>query len=369
MNLWKILLGGKEPPGTEIPDSQPPTESPISKLSLTKDSPEHKIGPKGVCIICGCSETGIRNFGWECKRPETTSPTAMPKPGHRCSHCGRVYAERQIKQALDQTNPVFGMFKNVVVGTIRWHCECGQINAVGLKESPIDEIAETLHQTLQHAVRKDDLETVKTLLEENLDLVFKKNNIGLTPLHEAADYGHKDVAKLLLARNAEVNARTNESATPLHYAADAGHKDVAELLLVHGAEVNAKTDAGWTPLHQAAKNGSKDMAQLLLVHGAKINAMGNDCETPLHVAAAKDNISVAELLLANKGDVNAKNNKGYSPLHLAADKQSRIMAELLLSNGAAVNAKDGHGETPLHDAVRSQRRDVAELLRQHGGHE
>ena len=41
---------------------------------------------------------------------------------------------------------------------------------------------------------------------------------------------------MLLACNADVNAKENKSdKTPLHFAAEEGHKDVAELLLVYCA--------------------------------------------------------------------------------------------------------------------------------------
>jgi len=56
----------------------------------------------------------------------------------------------------------------------------------------------------------------------------------MTPLHWAASRGNKDVAEVLLAHNADVNAKTKEGATPLDYAKAKGHSDVAELLRQHG---------------------------------------------------------------------------------------------------------------------------------------
>lgn len=51
-----------------------------------------------------------------------------------------------------------------------------------------------------------------------------------TPLHCAAMEGHKDMADLLIAQGADVNAIDSEKHTPLHDAIINGHKDVVELI-------------------------------------------------------------------------------------------------------------------------------------------
>jgi ankyrin repeat protein len=50
-------------------------------------------------------------------------------------------------------------------------------------------------------------------------------------LHDAAGEGHKDVAELLLAHNADINAKNNKGNTPLREAAIGGHMDVVAFLL------------------------------------------------------------------------------------------------------------------------------------------
>jgi ankyrin repeat protein len=67
----------------------------------------------------------------------------------------------------------------------------------------------------------------------------------------------------------------------LHYAAYGGHKEIAELLIAEGADVNAKDEDGVTPLHEAAFGGYKEIAELLIAKGADVNAKNNGGETPL----------------------------------------------------------------------------------------
>ena len=182
----------------------------------------------------------------------------------------------------------------------------------------------------QTATREGDLEKIKALLRDNPDLVFGKDNYGETPLHLAALNGHRDVAELLLASKAEVNAESNNGRTPLHFAAYSGHKDVVELLLASEAEVNAKSNTSATPLHYAAAGGRRDVTELLLASKAEINAKTNSGRTPLHEASEKGHKDVAELLVAAKADVNAKDNIGQTPLHLAQSKGRKDVAEFRL---------------------------------------
>jgi ankyrin repeat protein len=275
--------------------------------------------------------------------------------------------------------------------------------------------------TIHDAAKSGDFERVKALLKDNPELVFSKDRDDETPLHCAAEGGHKNVADLLLSSKAEINAKNKYGNTPLHRAAWKGHKDVVEFLLANKTDVNARDNSGLTPLHAAAAEGRKDVAELLLAGRADFNAETNRGDTPLHAAASGGHREVAELLLANGADNETKNNKGESPgdwaladgrldvaelllqyseyptdtrlhdaardgnlgivkallkdkpnlvfikdqhngatpLHKAANKD---VAELLLAQGANVNARGRLGETPLHLAAGSGYTDVAEFL-------
>jgi len=87
---------------------------------------------------------------------------------------------------------------------------------------------------IQEVVAGGDWETLKALLKGDPDLVFIRDTNGMTLLRLAAMKGRKDVVELLLANQAELNARNENGATPLHMALVEGHQDVAELLREHG---------------------------------------------------------------------------------------------------------------------------------------
>jgi ankyrin repeat protein len=112
-----------------------------------------------------------------------------------------------------------------------------------------------------------DLAKVQALLDHNHGLVSSTNREGWTALHYAAAYDHKDVAELLLASKADVNARTERGFTPLHVAVYYGQRDLVALLLAHGASVNAATNQGVTAMHSAKKKGAKELEELLRQNG------------------------------------------------------------------------------------------------------
>ena len=148
---------------------------------------------------------------------------------------------------------------------------------------------------------------------------------------------------------------------PLHRAAWFGHKEIAELLIAEGADVNAKTKYNrQTPLDWAERH--PEIADLLRKHGGKTGE-----ELSIHKAAGEGNIEVVKQHLAAGTDVNAKNDGGYTPLDYAAFNGHKEIVELLIAKGADVNAKNVDGETPLDWAISGKQTELADLLRKHDG--
>jgi len=88
--------------------------------------------------------------------------------------------------------------------------------------------------------------------------------------------GDTNVASVLLAHGADINAKDGEGKTPLHFAAQQGTFRAVEWLLKNGADVNAKDNKGVTPLSLTKFRNRgrevekrKDIADLLRKNGAK----------------------------------------------------------------------------------------------------
>jgi ankyrin repeat protein len=183
------------------------------------------------------------------------------------------------------------------------------------------------------AVAIGERDRLRALLEARPDLVNARNDEGDSLLLTAAYSGRKDMFELLLEKGAGVNVfeasalglsdrvgdflgadpslantYSHDGWTPLHLASFFGRKEVASVLLAHGADVNARSRS---------------------TRFAKEN-------TPLHAAAANKQIALAELLLAHGADVNARDGSGYTPLALAANGKNDLLVVILLEKGALV---------------------------------
>ncbi|OEH80246.1 acyl-binding domain-containing protein [Cyclospora cayetanensis] len=93
-------------------------------------------------------------------------------------------------------------------------------------------------------VASGDTKAVEAALRENRSLVSATGDGGMTALHFAADRGHLDIAKMLLAHGADVNYQDDLGETPLHVAIAAEQMDMVALLRKAGANMALKNSDG-----------------------------------------------------------------------------------------------------------------------------
>jgi ankyrin repeat protein len=116
---------------------------------------------------------------------------------------------------------------------------------------------------LLEAAKNGDLIKVQTLLEKGAN-PKAKDNIGLTPLHYAADLGYVEIVELLLERGADPKAKDNIGLTPLHIAALWGHVKIVKLLLERGADPWIADNGGHIPLDYAKDSAIRSLLESAL---------------------------------------------------------------------------------------------------------
>lgn len=149
--------------------------------------------------------------------------------------------------------------------------------------------------------------------DPSLTCSFLNDTHSYSPVHLAAKQGNaKALAKLLKENSGHVNLRDVWGNTPLILAAISRQQRVAKLLIARGANVMIRNNAGRVALHEAARNGDEKM--ILAICSAKLR--GQYVEVNVY---ARHELSF------------------YSPLDLALVLGHTTTVERLLSLGASAD--------------------------------
>ena len=216
------------------------------------------------------------------------------------------------------------------------------------------------------AVKKQDVQTVRALLKQNISVNATEAD-GFTALHWAAQRNDIQLVEVLLGAGANVQASTRYNITPLYLAAMNGNAAMIERLLTAGADPNGTAEEGQTMLMTAALSGKADAVRLLLTRGAKVDTKEPyKGQTALMWAAAEGNTAAVDVLLEAGGDVKLKSNGGLTPLLFAVRNAHIETSVALLKRGANVNDVAPDGSSALSMAAVNAYFELAAVLLEHG---
>lgn len=251
------------------------------------------------------------------------------------------------------------------------------------------------NNALFQAIKNGDLETVKSLLNSELDL-DKTDECGYKPLLLAVNFGNIEIAKLLLEAGAssdccdaqsmvnsienrrpdlllflieagiDINQRLveNEDRTVLTEAARAGDINIVKTLVEHGADVNAVSRKNHFALMNAACQGWQEIYDYLAPLTSPQLRYRAEKELPAGLAyrkrkddkllgefitaAATGDIDTVRAAIEKKVNVNAFDVDGSTALFIAANWGYVSIVRALIEAGANVNlGAEDNRETPL----------------------
>ena len=118
---------------------------------------------------------------------------------------------------------------------------------------------------LTMAIHYQSEKALPVLLQASKIDINATNAAGESPLMLAIITDQNDLARSLIKRGAAIN---KEGWTPLHYAATKGNLEIIRLLLSKDAYIDAESPNETTPLMMAAQYGNESAVLLLLQRGA-----------------------------------------------------------------------------------------------------
>ncbi|CAH0055075.1 unnamed protein product [Clonostachys solani] len=173
------------------------------------------------------------------------------------------------------------------------------------------------------SVFNSDLKIVDSLLEKGANLEARDKEYN-TPLLLAVSEKHLKTGRLLIDKCSKSdNLQRMKKQTP------APDTQMARLLLDKGANLEAKDKNGRTPLLSAVSGARVDLINLLLAKGANIEAKNRCGDTSLFLAVCKRDKIITKLLLQGDADPKAQNNGGNTPLNYAREDGDVVIVELL----------------------------------------
>ena len=207
----------------------------------------------------------------------------------------------------------------------------------------------TSAQEILDAIRANDLEKVKTLIEYDKAVVKIQSGYGDTPLHIAALVDNDEIAKLLIEHGADLDVQNGSFYSPLM---QAGLK-VTKVLIENGADIDFVSRNGQsTALSVALMRKEKEVAEYLFKCGAKLPEKESWLfRINLICAVKKGIIQYLETCLKDGLDPLYSGESRSSLFHFAAESNSAELLDKLFTLGVPFDRVNIYGWTPLHNAA------------------
>ena len=204
-----------------------------------------------------------------------------------------------------------------------------------------------------------------------LEKQIEETKLSPLTVFVACELGLVDEMKDLLensADNFDINALDEDEYSLLMIAAKYGHSEIMKLLLAKDADVNVKGHRNMTALLVSCQNGFTSTTKLLLESERRVDFVATDLNgnNALMYASMSGSSQIAEMLIKAGIDIEEMNEKKGTALTFGVLLGKENLVEYLLENNAASNAQDGHGNTALHLAATLHHTKIIKLLKENG---
>ncbi|KAK0260916.1 hypothetical protein LTS09_004692 [Friedmanniomyces endolithicus] len=246
------------------------------------------------------------------------------------------------------------------LGLAVWHGQEGVVEFLLSEGFDVNEVGEDYDPALQIASERGSPEMIQLLLDKGADANTQTlrcvdtsgwrpwNALSGTALQAACAAGREEVACLLIAEGANVNAQAGSLGNALCAASYHGHTELVQMLLDEGADPNLAHGCNGSALELAVGYGR--VLQLLIEAGANVDAQSDCHSNALQRASAGGIIAVIQILLHAGADVNMQGGEYQTALWAALVETKGSAALLLLQEGAYLTHHLEHYQKALVSA-------------------
>ena len=183
---------------------------------------------------------------------------------------------------------------------------------------------------LNIAIESGDMELTKFLITNGANVNSLMQD-GVSLIGYAIAQNNMDLLQILIENGANVNYTGGDSwdNTPLQTASRLGLDNVVRILLTRNADINAVDINGNTALHTAALNSQLSVVKLLLEKNPNLDIQNKVGNTALHLAVISGNIDIVGDLALKGANTRIRNNDGKYPRDIARANNSAAIFEVL----------------------------------------
>ena len=198
-------------------------------------------------------------------------------------------------------------------------CGWEEIAVVLITEYNCDSTPIGIHE----ACRKCWLYLVRALVHKHgVGILNHCDSNGNTPLHEAARWGRKEVAMMLINCHCDTSVKGHKGRSLLHSACAGGDVSLIRKpsYLSKKGSITARDDEDNTPLHVAAEHGRKDVLLALVSEfdpACSLWMVNSAGDTPLHTCSRRGHVGCVQILLKFNPPVMIRNSSGKTPRNVA----------------------------------------------------
>ncbi|OXU24190.1 hypothetical protein TSAR_014511 [Trichomalopsis sarcophagae] len=217
------------------------------------------------------------------------------------------------------------------------------------------------------AVKQGNLEAVSNSLKTYGLPANGPKTTDYTVLQAALQRKHREIAKLLIEHNCNVNNPTENAdyqSTPLYYAVSLQDDELVYMLLQKGAIIDVRDyRSGQSPAHLAAVNRLVNILWKLLHFNVNVNFGDSTGKSILQILLEQAvyhrrtpmetvNTHLVRKIMECKASLNFRAGPhGQTPLHLAALLPQRDILQIFLSHVDDLNHTDSEFNTVMHSLL------------------